>query len=319
MIRVIGCMSLIASVCPAWGRGPSPQRSILFIAGRSSHAYGHHAHVEGCRYLANCLSALPNIKTEVISDRWPDSNAVFDGVDAVVLYGDGGKSHIVRGRAESISKLIKGGVGLGILHFALMPPTEQVADLFLKAIGAYYDPGWSVNPTWEARVDHLPTHPITRGVKPFTIKDEWYYHMRFVTGGRGVQGLLSVLPPADTLKRPDGPHSNNPMVRKEVLEFKRPQHLAWAFERADGGRGFGFTGGHYHWNWGHDDVRTLMLNAIVWLTKIDIPKEGIPSETPKAKEMQDWLGPAPDGFKLAPIQSQLDEWNKKGCKFDFTQ
>ena len=30
----------------------------------------------------------------------------------------------------------------------------------------------------------------------------------------------------------------------------------------DGGRGFGFTGGHFHWNWGNDQFRKLMLNAI---------------------------------------------------------
>ena len=25
--------------------------------------------------------------------------------------------------------------------------------------------------------------------------------------------------------------------------------LSWAIERPDGGRGYGFTGGHYHHNW----------------------------------------------------------------------
>ena len=27
----------------------------------------------------------------------------------------------------------------------------------------------------------IPEHETTRGVKPFEVKDEWYYHMRFVT------------------------------------------------------------------------------------------------------------------------------------------
>jgi len=38
---------------------------------------------------------------------------------------------------------------------------------------------WSVNPHWTAKYEKFPDHPISRGVKPFEINDEWYYHMRF--------------------------------------------------------------------------------------------------------------------------------------------
>ena len=34
--------------------------------------------------------------------------------------------------------------------------------------------------------------------------------------------------------------------------------LAWAYERPDGGRGFGCTGGHFHKNWSNNDFRTLI-------------------------------------------------------------
>ena len=37
----------------------------------------------------------------------------------------------------------------------------------------------------------LPEHAVTRGVKPFTINDEWYYHMRFVDGMTGVTPIVS--------------------------------------------------------------------------------------------------------------------------------
>ena len=52
----------------------------------------------------------------------------------------------------------------------------------------------------------------------------------------------------------------------------------WAVERADGGRGFGFTGGHFHDNWGNDDFRKIVLNGMVWLTKAEVPLEGIESK-----------------------------------------
>ena len=55
----------------------------------------------------------------------------------------------------------------------------------------------------------------------------------------------------------------------------RLEAMMWAVERPDGGRGFGFTGGHAHKNWGNDDFRTLVLNAIVWSAKVDIPSTGV--------------------------------------------
>ena len=71
---------------------------------------------------------------------------------------------------------------------------------------------------------------------------------------KGVTPILTALPPKETLSRGDGPHSGNPDVRSAVLERKEPQHVAWAAEREGGGRGFGFTGGHDHWNWGDAEL-----------------------------------------------------------------
>ena len=64
------------------------------------------------------------------------------------------------------------------------------------------------------------------------------------------------------------------------------EHWAWVCERPDGGRGFGFTGGHFHWNWAYDDFRKVALNGIVWVAKIDVPADGVPSKTPTAEELE---------------------------------
>jgi len=82
--------------------------------------------------------------------------------------------------------------------------------------------------------------------------------------------------PAATMKRGDGAHSGNPHVRKTV-EAGASQHVAWAYQRENGGRGFGFTGGHNHLNWGNDDLRKTVLNAILWVAKAKVPKDGVPS------------------------------------------
>ncbi len=105
---------------------------------------------------------------------------------------------------------------------------------------------------------------------------------------KNVFPLLVTLPPKSTLNRPDGSHDNNPFVREDI-DKGIPQILAWAFERPDGGRGVGFTGGHMHNNWMNDDFRKLVLNAIVWTAKLKVPKKGVHTSTPIQSEMNSLL------------------------------
>src|SRR4026208_1813678 len=86
-------------------------------------------------------------------------------------------------------------------------------DRFLDWICGYFEMNWSVNPHWTAKFEKFPDHPISRGVEPFEINDEWYYHMRFREGMQGVTPILTALPPPESLTRPDGPHQGNPAVR----------------------------------------------------------------------------------------------------------
>jgi hypothetical protein len=53
--------------------------------------------------------------------------------------------------------------------------------------------------------------------------------------------------------------------------------MMWTVERPDGGRGFGFTGGHFHVNWKNDSFRKVVLNALVWVAGKDVPAGGIDS------------------------------------------
>src|SRR5262249_29742774 len=122
-----------------------------------------------------------------------------------------------------------------------------------------------------------PDHPVARGVKPFRIRDEWYYHMRFVPGMNNVTPILTAVPPDATRGAPGtvSSHGGNPEVQKHMGE---PEHMMWVYERPDGGRGFGFTGAHFHKNWGDENFRKVVLNALLWITKLEVPKEGVESQ-----------------------------------------
>jgi hypothetical protein len=102
--------------------------------------------------------------------------------------------------------------------------------------------------------------------------------MRFAAADKGkLTEILTAIAPDSTMSRKNGPHEGNPAVRAEVAA-KKPQAVAWAFERTTGGRGFGFTGGHYHKGWGQNDQRKLVLNAILWTAHADLPATGVPSQ-----------------------------------------
>jgi type 1 glutamine amidotransferase len=257
------------------------KKKIVFVAGKKSHGWGSHEHYAGCKLMEKCLLEATNaaevpVVTTVYKDGWPADPTAFDNADTVVAFCDGGKRHFLHRNGEAFDTIMRNGVGLVCIHYGVEVPKGPSGRRFLDWIGGYFETDWSVNPTWTAKFDHLPNHPITNGVKPFEMYDEWYYHMRFSSQLADVTPVLSTLPGPESLTRGDGPHSNNPYVREAVLEKKEPQHVAWAFTRGDRkGRGFGFTGAHYHKNWANDDFRKLVLNAILWTAHQEVPKTGV--------------------------------------------
>ena len=262
-------------------------KKVVMIAGKPSHGPLSHEHNAGIQLLAKCLKqgATGLVAPVVTLNGWPSDESIFEGADAVVIYSDGGGGHpAVRGdHLLKLGKLMEKGVGFLTIHYAVEPTTNKGNKEFLDWQGGCFETHWSVNPHWTPKFKEVK-HEIWNGVKPFSVNDEWYYHMRFVKNLKGVTPILTDVPPATTLRRGDGARSGNPTVRKAVANGES-QHVAWAYKRADGGRGFGFTGGPVHMNWQDDNNRKLMLNAILWTAKVKIPEGGVKSKTPSKEEM----------------------------------
>jgi hypothetical protein len=128
---------------------------------------------------------------------------------------------------------------------------------------------------WVAKFDSFPDHPISNGVKPFSIMDEWYFNMRFREDMKGVTPILTAKPSDETR---DGPYVYPRGPYKHIQEAKgRAEHMMWCTENENSSRGVGFTGGHFHKNWQNDEFRKLVLNALLWISKVDVPKNGVSS------------------------------------------
>ncbi len=243
---------------------------ILLIAGPKSHGAGLHEHPSGCELLAKHLqnSGLP--VTVEISQGWPNDPAAVAAADTLVIYGDGLDAHPAAGQVAALRQRYKAGKGLALLHWALEPKDAEMTTFFDDALGGRFAVNESVNPVWTMTRPILATHPATRGVGPFEVEEEFYYHLHLRAD---VIPILQALPPIDSLGA-DGPRSGNPQVRKELTE-KIPQTLAWVVENSNKSRGFGFTGGHFYHHWSNPDFRKLVLNGIVWTAGLDVPEAGV--------------------------------------------
>lgn len=287
--------------------GEAAKKKIVFVAGPPSHGYAEHEHCAACLLLADRLQkAYPDVETAVYRGGWPRDPKALDGADAIVVVSDGSKSHPMLKYLDRAGKLMERGVGLACIHYAVTVPKEKGGEQLKRWIGANYEPFWSVNPFWTAEFKQFPDHPAARGLKPFAIEDEWYFNMRFVDGMEGVVPILSAVPPDSARDGSDGPSSGNPTVRSEK---GKTEHVAWARQRPDGGRGFGTTGGHWHWNWANDNFRKAVLNGIAWVAKLEVPPDGVPSATPSYQELRIHLDkPEPEGFDRSEVQRKLDGW-----------
>jgi hypothetical protein len=308
-------MAIAACLCLTWAAmggdaAAGAKKKIVFVPGSASHGYGGHAYGAASALLARLLNEnVPTVEAIVLKDGWPKDISILENADAIVLGSDGGG--LVNKYRDQLDALMKKdkGIGLACLHYTVDPGQPESVKKLIEWIGGAYEQNWSVNPHWEAIFTKFPDHPAARGLKPFRVDDEWYYHMRFAPEMKGVTPILTAIPPDGTRERPDGPHSNNPTVRAGKGQ---PEHVGWVYERPNGGRGFGFTGMHTHWTWGNNGFRKSVLNALVWIAKAEVPPNGVETKPLTVADLQADLGQTPPAnFKPEGIDGLLKKWAKQ--------
>ena len=261
---------------------------VVFISGSPSHGPMAHEHRAGNMILADALNKSGlNVQGVLVPHYgYPEDKSIMEDAATVVIFCTGHSGHVLNPHLEEFDALMKKGVGVVMIHWATEAEKGPPGQKFLEWMGGFCDLDWSVNPHWTPDFKEFPEHPISRGMQPFRVNDEWYYHMRFVDDKQGLTPILSDVPPANTLGRQDGPRSGNPAVRKAVAAGEK-QHVAWAYQRPDGGRGFGFTGAHNHVSWQNDNFRKVVLNAILWTAKVEVPENGCPSPQPSDTQIRE--------------------------------
>jgi type 1 glutamine amidotransferase len=235
---------------------------ILFIGKEPDHPYGSHMYLHALGVLAKCAEKSPGVET-FVSKGWPEDKATLEGVKAIVMYTSPAAEFLLDSpNREAFQQQMKRGAGLVTIHWASSIKKEN-----LERLG----PAWQsfLGGTWVSNVglsfgksplEQLkPDHPICRGWSEYEIDDEYYLNP---TVGKATP-LLRV---------------KEPKEGKEVI-------VGWAYERPEGGRSFATTLGHPYANFQREPFRRMLVNAILWAAKVEVPKDG--ADVGVSKELLD--------------------------------
>lgn len=273
-LRLLFFIALEALVAMTAHAANTPRKIVLIAGPITGHPKEAHEYEKNVILLKHLLDTSPSlrglVKVEAHFKGWPKDASTLDDADTIFLTSDGSDRReadhplYIDDRIKVLERQMKRGCGLVFFHWSTFNPTrfhDQITDW----VGGYFDyetgpaprKWYSTIQTWDAASTlGRPTHPISRGVKPFAAQEEYYYRLRFRENDPRLKPIVVTRPP------------------NEPKDFT----VGWAVERTDGGRGFGFTGGHFYQNWWNPDFRKLVLNAIVWTAKIEVPEGGVASE-----------------------------------------
>ncbi|MAV36313.1 MAG: hypothetical protein CMJ59_12755 [Planctomycetaceae bacterium] len=254
------------------------ETNVLIVVGPSNHGPGSHEPEAGARLIKHCVENLNNVPgiTGTVTLKWP-TPAQQAGARTVVFLGDTFPANRFPDSARNLADLhlmMRRGCGIVCLHYATGLKREDVSNNgehpLLGWMGGYFaNPGCTHHVSYATIFDKATIrpaaakHPISRGWKTFTLRDEPYGNNYFGADDNQPAPRVTIL--ATSLQPPDKP---------------KREAVAWCVERADKGRGFAIVMPHFYKNWSNDDLRTLILNGIVWSAGTKLPAAGTQSKTP---------------------------------------
>jgi type 1 glutamine amidotransferase len=257
-ICAILCTTVIAD------EPPRKQQVLLLAQSPDGHPPAAHEYIASLRIMDLMLRQQPRIETRMIiaDSPWSDGPALLDRADAAVLFLAEGAKWVSADaeRHAAFQRLAERKGGLTCLHWAMGTKPAENVPAFTALFGGCHggpDRKYQFLET-ELRPTAAATHPVTTGIVPLTVRDEFYYALKWAQepgSAAQVSGTSTIAPLMEA-------HIDDEW-----------QTVAWAWDRPDGGRSFGFSGLHYHGNWSRPEYRRLVLQGVLWTLGREIPSE----------------------------------------------
>jgi len=253
---------------------PTKVKRLLLIGGPYDyHPKGSHEYMAGMRIIAKLLENVDGLNTRITNSgkAWPEGPGMIAAADGIVLFREQGARWMQQdpARAEAMEDLGKRGGGCVALHFGMGTTDGQYVDRFRALFGGCFGGSDRLHTEQNYHANLIvadPQHPICRDIRNFAATDEFYYQIKFVQPPVRVTPLIQA-----AISAPPANRAGNDANMETI---------AWAWQRDDGGRSFGFTGLHVHNNWRLPEYRRLVAQAILWTLKMAIPEGGINVDVP---------------------------------------
>lgn len=240
---------MLAFLAPTAGAA-APKKLLLLSHGPDGHPVSTHEYVAGQQILAKLLRDVPDLQiTQLRADGdWHDGPAMLDKTDHCVLFVSEGAKWLNSdpGRRDAFRRLAERKGGLSVLHWGMGTRDAANIDVFVQLFGACHGGPDRKYKVLETKCTPAPNHAATSGMQDFTVNDEFYF----------------------ALKR-DPNQDLKALLTARIND--RDEMVAWAWERKDGGRSFGFSGLHFHANWERPEYQKLVAQSVLWTTQLPQP------------------------------------------------
>ncbi len=252
------CLLSIIGLAFTWPLLAQTNPKVLFIGKQPDHPYGTHMYLHTCQVLAKCLRLNGDIQT-VISNGWPEDQEIIEGVSAIVVYTSPAAEFLLDGpQREQVVNVMARGTGLVTIHWAssiYQRNWERLGPIWLSYLGGTWISNVGLH-TGESPIEQLvATHPVCRGWEAYRLHDEFYLN----------------------------PHIGEATPLLAVTVNGQSVTVGWAYERKDGGRSFATTLGHFYRNFQQEPFRRMVVNAILWTAKVEVPAGGARVDLPDSE------------------------------------
>ena len=207
-----------------------PKTLLLLGQSPDGHPPQTHEYKAGLEVLAKLLAPLPDVQVQIVNadEPWADGPELLTSADGAVLFLAEGAKWIQTDprRYQAFAQFASRGGGLSVLHWGMGTPRPNRSNdsSSCSALATAARTASIRLSIPKLRVVDA-AHAATSGLADFRVRDEFYYRLKRVVPETGLHPLVQAVI--------DG----------------QPQMVAWAYDRPDGGRSFGFSGLHFHANW----------------------------------------------------------------------
>jgi putative membrane-bound dehydrogenase-like protein len=261
MKRLLLCLLASSFAIPHSSFAAEPLR-VFIRAGKKSHGPGAH---DFPQFLKDWVPMLNERGAKCDGSLEFPTKEQLDKTDVLILHAQEAGNIKIGDERKNLMEFLARGGGVVTIHAAAV---SRDHDWFKGIIGGSWHFGqtkWLEAPMSLYFTDH--DNAITKDISNFDIDDEIYYDMDLLPEAK-------ILAAAYTPNTPQIKGGNKEaqqraaeaVAKKKAVNIYDIQPQVWTYEK-DKYRAFTCIPGHYHRNFSHNGIRTMILRGIAWAGK----------------------------------------------------